>query len=298
MRFRKTISLGKGLKLNLSKSGISATAGVKGLSVNIGENGAYLNTGIPGSGLYDRRKIGGGVNNVENVLNETEDEGYVPPYKPFNGVISFFCFIIGLPCALLGLLGVAAYVLTPNSSDSEIYLKFFVITLIIGVVLFPLHCINHNKAKKNDRAKKEYLETIKAKYDKAMQRLTEARREILEAKENTIKENEFFKDCKIFTIDYNNIIAFSPERCIAIFTNGNTDVMKIIWLNHINKITHEIKSGACYAHIFTDDFKDNVIDLYLGEAHNQDETERIKNLYNEIKNMYSLLKKQKGAVNE
>ncbi|AFG36942.1 DUF4236 domain-containing protein [Spirochaeta africana] len=60
MRYRKRISLGKGLRLNLSKSGLSVTGGIPGLSVNAGRQGAYLNTGIPGTGLYDRHKLGAG----------------------------------------------------------------------------------------------------------------------------------------------------------------------------------------------------------------------------------------------
>ena len=63
MRFRKTITIFKGLKMNLSKSGVSFTVGGKGLSANLGKEGVFLNTGIPGTGLYDRKKIvdfGGG----------------------------------------------------------------------------------------------------------------------------------------------------------------------------------------------------------------------------------------------
>ena len=66
MRFRKTITIFKGLKLNLSKSGVSVTLGGKGVSANVGKKGVYLNTGIPGTGIYDRKKImdfGGGTKN-------------------------------------------------------------------------------------------------------------------------------------------------------------------------------------------------------------------------------------------
>jgi hypothetical protein len=293
MRFRKSIGLGKGIKLNLSQSGISTTVGVKGMSVSIGKNGAYLNTGIPGTGLYDRQKIGGDMSNAKIVLAETSDEGFIPPFKTFNGIISFCCFVIGLPCAFLGLLGIAIFFSPSTTNDGTISLKFLVITSIVGVVLFSLHCINHSKAKKNNRAKEEYKEAKRAAYEKAVQELIEARKKIFEAKQNMIKENERFQDCKIFAIDYNNIIAFSPKRCAALFTEENTDTMRIIGIDRIGKITQEIKSGACYAHIFTDDFENNVIDLYLGEAHGKDETERIRNLYNEIKNMYTSLKKQR-----
>lgn len=58
MRFKKSVKILPGVRVNFSKSGISTTLGVKGFSVNIGETGTYLNTGIPGTGLYDRIKIG------------------------------------------------------------------------------------------------------------------------------------------------------------------------------------------------------------------------------------------------
>lgn len=58
MKFRKRIRIMPGVTLNLSGSGISTTVGMRGLSVNMGKKGSYLNTGIPGTGLYDRRRIG------------------------------------------------------------------------------------------------------------------------------------------------------------------------------------------------------------------------------------------------
>jgi hypothetical protein len=60
MRFRKSIKIAPGLKINLSKSGVSTTIGGKGLSTNLSSRGAYLNTGIPGTGVSARHKIAGG----------------------------------------------------------------------------------------------------------------------------------------------------------------------------------------------------------------------------------------------
>jgi len=57
MRFRKSIKVMGGVRVNFSKSGMSTTIGGRGLSVNIGKKGTYLNTGIPGTGLYDRTRI-------------------------------------------------------------------------------------------------------------------------------------------------------------------------------------------------------------------------------------------------
>jgi len=60
MRFRKRISIAKGIGINVSKSGLSMSAGIPGLSVTAGKRGVYMNAGIPGTGIYDRQRIGGG----------------------------------------------------------------------------------------------------------------------------------------------------------------------------------------------------------------------------------------------
>ena len=52
LRFRKSISLGSLLRLNLSKSGVSVGAGPRGLNVNIGPRGVRRTVGLPGTGLY------------------------------------------------------------------------------------------------------------------------------------------------------------------------------------------------------------------------------------------------------
>ena len=55
--FRKRISIAPGFKLNLSKSGVGLTAGVKGASLSFGQKGVFLNNSIPGTGLYRRKKL-------------------------------------------------------------------------------------------------------------------------------------------------------------------------------------------------------------------------------------------------
>ena len=57
MRFRKSLKLAPGVRMNLSSSGVSWTLGPRGASIGIGKRGTYLNTGIPGLGLYSRQRI-------------------------------------------------------------------------------------------------------------------------------------------------------------------------------------------------------------------------------------------------
>lgn len=61
IRFRKSIKLAPGLRMNLTGSGVSWTAGPRGASVNFGKRGTFLNTGIPGTGLYSRQALTSGT---------------------------------------------------------------------------------------------------------------------------------------------------------------------------------------------------------------------------------------------
>ena len=74
MRFRKSIKICPGVKVNFSKSGVSTTLGGKGVSVNVGKKGTYLNTGIPGTGLYDRTKIGSGSSGKRNFSSRSNGQ--------------------------------------------------------------------------------------------------------------------------------------------------------------------------------------------------------------------------------
>ena len=60
LRFRKSIKLAPGVRLNFSGSGTSWTFGPRGASIGVGSRGTYLNTGIPGTGLFSRTRLSGG----------------------------------------------------------------------------------------------------------------------------------------------------------------------------------------------------------------------------------------------
>jgi hypothetical protein len=57
-RFQKRISILPGLRINLSKSGASASVGPRGADVNIGAGGITTNAGLPGTGLSYRSRLG------------------------------------------------------------------------------------------------------------------------------------------------------------------------------------------------------------------------------------------------
>ena len=63
-RFQKSVRLAPGLRLNLSKSGVSASLGRPGATVNIGRRGVEGSAGLPGTGLSYRRRVAGGRSGV------------------------------------------------------------------------------------------------------------------------------------------------------------------------------------------------------------------------------------------
>jgi len=50
-RFRKIIPIGKGFRINLSKSGLSSSIGGKGFTLNLGKRGVRPTISMPGTGL-------------------------------------------------------------------------------------------------------------------------------------------------------------------------------------------------------------------------------------------------------
>lgn len=60
-RFRKTVRLLPGLRLNLSRGGVSTSIGGPGASLNLGKQGTRATVGLPGSGVSYSTLVGGGT---------------------------------------------------------------------------------------------------------------------------------------------------------------------------------------------------------------------------------------------
>jgi hypothetical protein len=79
-RFRKTFKVLPGVKLNLTRHGLSATLGAAPLSINAGPKGVYRNVSIPGTGIWDRQRIGGPTLQPSGIQPPTAD--YASPTIP------------------------------------------------------------------------------------------------------------------------------------------------------------------------------------------------------------------------
>jgi hypothetical protein len=57
IRFRRTITIVPGERLNFGKSGVSLSLGRRGASIALGPRGTFANVGLPGTGLSYRTKL-------------------------------------------------------------------------------------------------------------------------------------------------------------------------------------------------------------------------------------------------
>ncbi len=90
LRFYRRIRLGPGLRLNLSRSGTSVTAGETGAHVTIGPRGVGSSVGLPGTGLSYRSQT-------------SQERGGAPGTG--SPPLSVGCvFLIGLAIFLCGIL--------------------------------------------------------------------------------------------------------------------------------------------------------------------------------------------------
>lgn len=58
LRFSRRLSIIPGLRLNLSKSGVSASIGHRGAWYTVGSRGQRATVGLPGTGLFWTERIG------------------------------------------------------------------------------------------------------------------------------------------------------------------------------------------------------------------------------------------------
>jgi hypothetical protein len=93
-RWRKSVKILPGVRLNFSKSGVSTSLGPRGASVSVGRRGVHANVGLPGTGLSYRERLGGGGGRGRHAAAEA---GPRPPgiVLPFLGFCLLFAFVAG-----------------------------------------------------------------------------------------------------------------------------------------------------------------------------------------------------------
>ncbi|EEG77011.1 DUF4236 domain-containing protein [Dethiobacter alkaliphilus] len=119
IRFRRSVRIAKGVRLNVSKSGVGISGGVKGARIGVGPRGAYRSLGIPGTGIYAFDYIGkkkqksAGARPKQAVATVQKapvpSEFSLPKYPAAILVLSLILLFLFPP---LGVLGLIIYIIT------------------------------------------------------------------------------------------------------------------------------------------------------------------------------------------
>jgi hypothetical protein len=171
IRFRKSIKLLPGVRVNISRSGVSTTIGPRGASINISERGVYSNLGIPGTGISFREKLIGGSSGGRNsakgsvddpdvyeilnihlktpapdILLRSEDMKLSPPVKVGlrrrDYLYSFISFVMAGPLIISAIKGL-------NEGQA---IKGYIIPILLFFIPFGATLFNYGKNMKKYKA--------------------------------------------------------------------------------------------------------------------------------------------------
>lgn len=123
IRFRKSLKIAPGLRLNISTKGVSASIGRKGAMVNISKRGTRVTAGLPGTGLSASHLFKAG-------RSASNQAAPVPTFKDtmlgLGLVILIFAlvfFAFKAPWLMATLLGIASVALIARSTMKTISVK-------------------------------------------------------------------------------------------------------------------------------------------------------------------------------
>ena len=179
----------------MSKKGISTTVGPKGASMTFGPNGTYLNTSIPGTGMYNRRKISS--NSSKNNISFTTPSPTLPSGCSFllTILVIFNLFF------LVELLGEFSLCYDKwGIEDLKIFLIGNVALVIVGLVFeFIRHSIQKKRSvfsyRREKRNAQKVLDSL-SHNDKDMRNILKAYIQCLTINEEFDKEQEIVEELK------------------------------------------------------------------------------------------------------
>lgn len=87
-RFSKSIRLGKNVRLNISKSGLGVSGGIRGARISTGPRGSRLTTGIPGTGMSYSQSIGGHRRTASKQQTSSQQHAAQVPKIPTPGLFA------------------------------------------------------------------------------------------------------------------------------------------------------------------------------------------------------------------
>jgi len=111
---RKTIKLLPWVTLNINKSGMSLSIGPRGAKLNISSKGVYFNSNIPGTGIYNKTKVGTSILWGLGTAAATVAVGYALGIALQNFQLFVLLCIAAIP------VGIAAFLIARKKAPTEV----------------------------------------------------------------------------------------------------------------------------------------------------------------------------------
>lgn len=124
-RFRKSVKLMPGVRLNFSKKGMGVRVGGKHGGVSVGPSGTRVSASIPGTGIYYTEKIGSGKSKSKSKSRSKTAPRSAASYNPKKRPVGLRPWYIIL-ALLLFFSGLAAFRITFSGA---------LITILIAVAM-------------------------------------------------------------------------------------------------------------------------------------------------------------------
>jgi len=140
-RFRKSIKVLPGVRLNLSKRGIGTSVGVKGLHVSTGPSGPRVSASIPGTGIYASKSLKGKKRSTSRTNYAVQEKDVIPPkirgpyyVKPWRAILGIFMLLTTITALSAGLDLLGTVVMTGIFLALTIWLLFPWVKGIIALI--------------------------------------------------------------------------------------------------------------------------------------------------------------------
>jgi hypothetical protein len=117
IRFRKTFRILPGVRINLSRGGISTTVGTRGFHLTFNKGGVRQSIGLPGSGLSESSYL------IKNESGSQADARQKQSPDQAGGEVGCFpwgCLVFILIALVIGYIGANAFGLIPPNYLSHL----------------------------------------------------------------------------------------------------------------------------------------------------------------------------------
>ena len=117
LRYRKSFKVAPGVRINLSKSGVSTSLGVKGATVNLSKRGTRVTAGIPGTGI-----------SASTLYKSNRKQAAVSSAREYSTAEWVIAWIIGEIMAIAGLLKL--------DGGMRVFCAMLAVLIPVGLILY------------------------------------------------------------------------------------------------------------------------------------------------------------------